>query len=107
MPLITETVRFHSRNGTLIITDVCQWWTGDALPWQAALWARLTRVRGRMAVPLHVRALVRDAGAAAASARQILDWPIGRISMAHEALIETLAHEQLANALAPLLRRGR
>jgi len=107
MPLINETVWFHGRSGTLILTDVCQWWAGDALPWQAALWARLTRVRGRMAVPLHVRALVRDAEAAAASARQILDWPIRRISMAHDALIETQAHEQLALALAPLLRQGR
>jgi hypothetical protein len=107
MPLINETVWFHSRSGTLILTDVCQWWAGDALPWQAALWARLTRVRGRMAVPLHVRALVRNAEAAAASARQILGLPILRISMAHDALVETQAHDQLARALAPLLRRGR
>lgn len=107
MPLINETVWFHARSGTLILTDVCQWWAGAALPWQAALWARLTRVRHRMGVPLHVRALVRDAEAAAASARQILDWPIRRISVAHDALIEAQAHDQLALALAPLLRRKR
>ncbi|UXH78242.1 DUF4336 domain-containing protein [Roseateles amylovorans] len=107
MPLINETVWFHARSGTLILTDVCQWWTGDALPWQAALWARLTRVRSRVGVPLHVRALVRDAEAAAASARQILNWPIQRISLAHDALVDVQAHEQLARALAPLLRRGR
>lgn len=107
MPLINETVWFHGRSGTLILTDVCQWWEGEHLPWQAALWARLTRVRGRMGVPLHVRAMVRDAEAAAACARQILDWPIRRISLAHDALIETRAHDQLAQALTPLLRRGR
>ncbi len=107
MPLINETVWFHARSGTLILTDVCQWWQGDRLPWQAALWARLTRVRRRLGVPLHVRALVRDADAAAASARQILDWPIRRISVAHDGLIEVRAHEQLAIALEPLLRRGR
>lgn len=107
MPLINETVWFHGSSGTLILTDVCQWWTGDALPWQARLWAGLTRVRGRMGVPLHVRALVRDPMAAAASAQQILDWPIRRISLAHDALIEAQAHEQLAQALEPLLRRGR
>ena len=60
-----------------------------------------------MGVPLHVRDMVRDAEAAAASARQILDWPIRRISLAHDGLIETQAHEQLARALTPLLRRGR
>lgn len=107
MPLINETVWFHGRTGTLIVTDVCQWWMGESLPWQAALWARLTRVRGRMGVPLHVRAMVRDAEAAAASARQILAWPIRRISLAHDALIETQAHDELARALTPLLRRGR
>lgn len=107
MPLINETVWFHARTGTLILTDVCQWWAGDALPWQASLWARLTRVRHRLGVPLHVRAMVRDAEAAAASARQILAWPIRRISVAHDALVETQAHEQLAQALAPLLRKGR
>ena len=107
MPLINETVWFHGRSGTLILTDVCQWWEGEHLPWRAALWARLTRVRGRMGVPLHVRAMVRDAEAAAACARQILDWPIRRISLAHDALIETQAHDQLARALTPLLRRGR
>lgn len=107
MPLINETVWFHARSGTLILTDVCQWWRGDALPWQAALWARLTRVRGGVGVPLHVRAMVRDAEAAAASARQILSWPIRRISLAHDALIDVRAQEQLAMALGPLLRRGR
>jgi len=107
MPLINETVWFHGRSGTLILTDVCQWWVGEPLPWQAALWARLTRVRGRMGVPLHVRAMVRDAEAAATSARQILDWPIRRISLAHDGLIETQAHEQLVRAVTPLLRRGR
>ncbi|WAC74223.1 DUF4336 domain-containing protein [Roseateles sp. SL47] len=104
MPLINETVWFHARSGTLILTDVCQWWRGDALPWQAALWARLTRVRSRMGVPLHVRAMVRDAEAAAASARDILNWPIRRISLAHDAVVEVQAHEQLTLALAPLLR---
>ena len=107
MPMVNETVWFHTRSGTLILTDVCQWWAGDALPWQAALWARLTRVRARMGVPLHVRALVRGPEAAAASARLILDWPIQRISMAHDALIESQAHAQLAQALEPLLRRKR
>ncbi len=107
MPLINETVWFHASSGTLILTDVCQWWAGETLPWQAALWAQVTRVRHRMGVPLHVRAMVRDAEAAAASAQQILDWPIRRISLAHDALIETQARDQLARALTPLLRRAR
>lgn len=107
MPMVNETVWFHRPSGTLILTDVCQWWDGAALPWQAELWARLTRVRGRLGVPLHVRAVVRDAEAAAASAREILAWPIRRISVAHDALIETQAHQRLALALAPMLRRGR
>ena len=107
MPLINETVWFHAPSGTLILTDVCQWWAGETLPWQAALWARLTRVRGAIGVPLHVRAMVRDAKAAAASAQQILAWPIRRISLAHDALIESQAHDQLTRALRPILRAAR
>lgn len=104
LPLINETVWFHRSSGTLILTDLCQWWQGDGLPLRARCWARLTGVRQGLAIPLHVRAMVRDRAAAAASARRLLAWPVRRVSVTHDAVIEDDAHGRLARALAPWLR---
>lgn len=105
IPVMSETVWFHAPSGTLILTDLCQWWAGDDLPLRARLWASLTRVRRGLAVPIHVRAMVRDRTAAAASARHLLGWPVRRVSVAHDALVEQDAAERLARALAPLARQ--
>ncbi len=83
MPLVNETVWFHRPSHTLILTDLCQWWTGDDLPWKPRLWASLTGVRRQLGVARHLRLMVRDRAAAAASARRLLAWPIRRVCVAH------------------------
>jgi len=99
IPYANETVWFHKASGTLIMTDLCQWWQGD-MPWPARLYARLTGVRHALAVPHTVRSLVRNKAAAHVSAQKILQWPVQRVIVAHNAVIEDDAHAKLQLALA-------
>ena len=97
MPKVMETVWFHAASGTLILTDICQCWEGD-LSWQAGMWAKLSGVRNRFDVPLIVRMLTSDKAAACASAQAVLRWPIERVVVAHNAVIEQDAKAQLEHA---------
>ena len=101
IPLANETDWFHAPSGTVILTDLCQWMQGD-LPLATVLYAKLTGVRSGLHVPRTVRLLVHDAAAARASAARLLRWPIQRVVVAHNAVIETDAHAQLARALQAL-----
>jgi hypothetical protein len=100
IPLANETVWFHRASGTLIVTDLVQCWEGD-LAWAARAYARATGVRRRLAIPYTVRALVRDRAALRRSCEQVLAWPIERVVMAHNAVIEVDAHARLRRALVP------
>ena len=97
MPKVNETVWFHADSGTLILTDICQSWTGP-LARQAHWWARLSGVRERFDVPLIVRLLTRDRLAARVSAQEVLCWQIERVVVGHNAVIEDSAKEQLTRA---------
>lgn len=99
IPLLNETVWFHKPSRTLIMTDVCQWWQGD-LPWMARIYASLTDVRKQLAVPKTIRSAVKDHQAARLSADQILTWPIERVVVAHNAIIEEKAHSAVEKAFA-------
>ncbi|MFC5474594.1 hypothetical protein [Paraherbaspirillum soli] len=89
----------HKASRTLIVTDLCQLWLGD-LAFAAKVFARLTGVRTRLAVPRTVRFLVKDRQAARASAQKILQWPFERVVVAHNAIIEHDAHAAVARAFA-------
>ena len=99
IPFANETVWWHRRSGTLIVTDLLQWWQGDmSLP--ARLYARLTGVRHRLGVPTTVRLLVRQREDVRRSARRILDWSFERVITAHNAVIDTDARQQVEQALS-------
>jgi hypothetical protein len=97
-PAGAETVWFHKASRTLILTDICQWWQGE-LPLLARFYAMLTGVRDALAVPRTVRWLVKDKAAARRSATRILQWPIERVVVAHNSVIERDAMAQLRRAL--------
>jgi hypothetical protein len=99
IPAGSESVWFHRPSATLIVTDLVQWMQG-ALPWSTKAYAALTGVRRSLAVPLTVRALVRDRAAAARSAERVLRWPFSRVVVAHNAIVETDAHARMASALS-------
>jgi hypothetical protein len=98
-PIANEVVWFHRASSTLIMTDVLQCWAGP-LGWRPALYARLTGVRDRLAVPRTVRMITRDRSAAADSARAILRWPFTRVITAHNAIVEQDAHAAAERAFA-------
>lgn len=101
IPLLNETVFFHRASGTAIFTDVCQMWTGP-LGWKETLFARLTGVRNRLTVPRTIRLLVKDKSAVRASALQVLAWPVQRVVVAHNTVIEHDAHAALKRALGAI-----
>ncbi|MEI8325114.1 MAG: DUF4336 domain-containing protein [Betaproteobacteria bacterium] len=103
IPFGNESLWFHRPSATLIATDLVQWWRGK-LPLSAALYARLTGVRKRLAVPLTVRALVRDRDAAKRSAQAILAWPFSRVVMAHNTVVDQDAHASMQQALSYFIR---
>lgn len=99
MPLVRETVWFHERSKTLIATDLCMWFQGD-WPWQSRAYGHLNGVMNGLAVSRLVSLVTRDKPAAAASCQRILRWPIERVVMAHDSIVDTNAKAQLAKALA-------
>lgn len=103
IPAGSESVWFHRPSATLIVTDLLQWMAGD-LPWPTRAYATLTGVRRQLAVPLTVRALVRDRAAAARSAEHVLRWPFTRVVMAHNRVLDRNAHAQAAQALSVFLK---
>ncbi|MBX2886919.1 MAG: DUF4336 domain-containing protein [Granulosicoccus sp.] len=98
IPAGNETVWFHNKSSTLILTDLCQCWNGK-LRLSALVYSRCNGVNNRLAVPTLVKWLVTDKRAAAASAQRILQWPVQRIVLGHNCIIEKNALEQLQEAL--------
>lgn len=102
VPALNETVWFHYRSRSLIITDLCQYITGD-LPPSSRLYAGLMGVRRRPAVSNGVRLVIRDRAALARSLRQILQWDIGRVVFAHNVVLERNAYDAVKAAFDDLL----
>jgi hypothetical protein len=101
LPIGNEVVWYHAASRSLILTDLCQYWQGP-LPLLAVVYATLTGVRKRLAVPFSVRMMVKDKAALADSARQILLWPFERVVMAHNTIVEHDAYAETRRALAVL-----
>ena len=99
IPLGNETIWFHKRSRTLIVTDLCQWWQGE-LPFATKVFASLMGVRNQLAVPRTIRLLVRDRAAARTSAGKILELPFTRVVVAHNAIVEDDAYAAVKKALA-------
>jgi Domain of unknown function (DUF4336) len=97
IPIANETVWCHPQSRTLILTDLCQCWTGS-MPISARLYGTLTGVREKLAVPYTVRLLVKDRAALARSMDKILQWDFARVILAHNTIIEHGAHDAVKRA---------
>lgn len=101
IPVAHETVWYHKQSRTVIMTDLCQLWTGK-LDVFAKLYANLTGVRRQLAVPRTVRAAIKNREATLASTRRILAWPFERVIMAHNSIVDKDAHAAVERAFARL-----
>ena len=102
LPILQETVWFHPRTGTLILTDLLFCFS-TAHRGLAGLVTRLLGVRGVLAMSRTMKLAVRDRQALAASVAPLLDLPVQRVVLAHDQIIVQQAREQLAQAFAWLL----
>lgn len=99
IPMLDETVWFHPASGSLIATDILQCWKGPlSLP--VRLYLGLTGGHERLTVPRSVRLLVKDKAAVKASATQMQQWPVQRVILLHNSVIEDKASLRLAEALS-------
>ena len=102
LPLLNECVWLHQPSGSLLVTDLLQNYPQD-LSFSARLFNTLNGTRGRLAMPRALRFSIRDKAAARASAQAICSWPVQRLVLAHDTVIEQDAAAQLRSALAFLL----
>jgi hypothetical protein len=97
IPALNENVWFHHASRSLIVTDLCQWWTGS-MPVSGRVYASLTGIRKRPGVPLTVRLVIKDRAALARSVRRILQWEFERVVLAHNTVIEHAAYDAVKQA---------
>jgi hypothetical protein len=102
VPTLNETVWYHYKSRTLIVTDLCHYMAGD-LPLSSRLYAGVMGVRRRLAVSNGVRLVIRDRAALARSVRKILQWDIERVVLAHNVILERNAYDALKRAFEEVL----
>lgn len=99
IPLLDETIWFHPASGSLVITDVLQCWQGPlSLP--VRLYLCLTGGHERLTVPRTVRLLVRDPSAVRTWAQQLRNWPVQRVILLHNSVIDESPMQRLDEALS-------
>lgn len=103
IPWATETVFFHPRTGTLVVTDLV-FNIHEVRGWITPWVLRMAGAYRRFAQSRLLRRAIRDPEAASASVERMLAWPIERVVMAHGHVVDTDAHARLSTALAPMLR---
>jgi hypothetical protein len=99
IPLLQESLWFHHASGTLIATDILQCWQGP-LSLGVRLYLGLTGGHERLTVPRTVRLLVKDRSAARRCAQAALQWPIQRVVLLHNSVLEDKAFDRAAEALS-------
>lgn len=99
MPAVNETLWFHRPSGSLIVTDLLQWWRGP-LPWQAWAWAHAMGVRRQMGVSRMFRWFVQDRDAFRRSLTGLSAWPVRRVLTCHNSEVALDAYAQVRRALA-------
>jgi hypothetical protein len=97
IPALNETVWFHASTGTLITTDLlfCFGKDNAVLP---KLAARLLGVYEHLGMSRTMKLLVKDKAALLRTAERLSRWPVRRVILAHDTIVELQSPEQLAQA---------
>lgn len=101
-PFANEVVFFHRPSSTLVLSDLA-FNVGASCAAATRLAFRLGGSYGRVAPTLLERALIRDRAAFRRSLERILEWPFGRVVVAHGEVCEHGGREELERGYAWLL----
>jgi Domain of unknown function (DUF4336) len=99
LPIINETVWFHPRSGTLVVTDLL-FCFGAENRGLTGLFAAILGVKGRLAMSRTMKMFTRDRLALAKSIEPLLSLPVQRIVLAHDQVIDAQASAKLREAFA-------
>ena len=102
LPLLQEIVWFHVPSGTLLMTDLCQCWTGDK-PWRLRAWLGLMGGADQLTVQRPIRWFTRDRAALQRSVDALLDMPIERLLLCHRGVVTGDVKAQLRAAFTAWL----
>lgn len=99
LPILNETVWFHSDSGTLVLTDLlfCFAETNRGV---TALVSKLLGVRGRLGMSRTMKWATKDKQALARSVLPLLSLPVRRVIVAHDQIINEQPVEKLVQAFA-------
>jgi hypothetical protein len=97
LPVLSETVWFHEKTGTLLLTDLlfCFGTNNTGL---ARLAARILGVYDRLGMSLTMKLMTKDKKALRRSIEPVLLLPVQRIVLAHDQVIEEQATKKLKEA---------
>jgi hypothetical protein len=95
--VLNETVWFHRRSGTLLLTDLLFAFGREATG-LTALVARLLGVRGRLGMSRTMKWAVADRQLFRRSVQPLLALPVERIVVAHDQVVEVDAAASLQRA---------
>ena len=99
IPMLDETLWLHPASGSLIATDVLQCWQGPlSLP--VRMYLGLTGGHERLTVPRTVRLLVRDRAAVRNWVKRVESWPVQRVILLHNSVIDDQPVKRLREALS-------
>jgi hypothetical protein len=105
IPATNEVVFFHRPSGTLVASDLA-FNIDRGSPPATRVAFRLAGAFGRLRPTFLERLLVRDRREFRRSLQRILEWPIQRVVVAHGAVAEENAKEELARGYSWLLGDG-
>ena len=99
LPILNETVWFHSDTGTLVLTDLlfCFAETNRGV---TALVSRLLDVRGKLGMSRTMKWATKDKQALARSVLPLLSLPVQRVIVAHDQIIDDQPVAKLVQAFA-------
>ncbi len=102
LPILNETVWFHSDTGTLVVTDLlfCFAETNRGI---TALVSKLLGVRGQLGMSRTMKLATKDKKALARSVSPLLSLPVKQVIVAHDQIIDEQPVAKLKQAFAWLM----
>jgi hypothetical protein len=97
LPILNETVWFHSDTGTLILTDLLFCFS-EATRGVTGLVAKLLGVHGKLGMSRTMKWATKDKQALARSVLPLLSLPVRRVIVAHDQIIDDHPVEKLVQA---------